>query len=125
MRLRQFCILLALLAVPVVARAQAGAFGTAVIIADGEMIVAEPNTNFRPGTVYVYRKTGGTWRETAQLRAPDAARADGFGSALALGGGTLFVAQRDGRLHAFRKQGGNWVSAGLVPLEGVRGVGAL
>ena len=126
MRCRHLLIMLALLVLlPVGAAAQAGAFGSAVIIADGEMIVAEPNTNYRPGTVYVYRKTGGTWRETAQLRAPDAARADGFGSALTLGGGTLFVAQRDGRLHAFRKQGGNWVSAGLVPLEGVRGVGAL
>ncbi|HUF50389.1 MAG TPA: choice-of-anchor B family protein [Longimicrobiales bacterium] len=118
MRCRYICVLIALImTLPVGTSAQAGAFGNAVVIADGELIVAEPNNNFRPGTVYVYRRDAGAWREAAQLRAPDAQRADGFGTALAVSGSALFVAQRDGRLHAFRKQNGNWISAGLVPLE--------
>ena len=98
---------------PLAATAQAGAFGSAVVIAPGEVIVAEPNTNFRPGTVYVYRKTGTAWREAAQLRASDAQRADGFGTALARSGNTLFIAQRDGRVHIFRKTGTTWAAAGI------------
>ena len=72
--------------------AQSGSLGSAVLVGDGELIVAEPNTNFRPGTVYIYRKSGAAWREAAQLRAADAERADGFGAALAATDNTLFVA---------------------------------
>jgi choice-of-anchor B domain-containing protein len=101
--------------------AQSSAFGNSVVVGDGELIVAEPNNNFRPGTVYVYRKSGSEWREAAQLRAPDAARADGFGTILAVTGNSLFVAQRGGRLHEFEKDGTSWRAAGTLLPSGMTG----
>jgi choice-of-anchor B domain-containing protein len=104
-------------------RAQSSSFGASVVIGSDEMIIAEPNNNFRPGVVYVYRKVGGEWREADRLTAPDAERADGFGAVLAASGGTLFVAQRGGRIHRFEKQAdGSWGSAGLLPALGIEGL---
>lgn len=101
--------------------AQSSAFGNAVVIGDGELIIAEPNNQFRPGTVYVYRKSGGVWEETAQLRAPDAERADGFGTVLAATGSTLFVGQRGGSIHVFERDDAGWVAAGSLAVNGVTG----
>jgi choice-of-anchor B domain-containing protein len=96
-------------------RAQTGAFGTGIVIGDGEVMVSEPANSFRPGIVYVYRKTGSSWREAAQLTPPDAERADRFGTALALAGSTLFVTQGS-TVHVFLKSAnGAWQSAGTVP----------
>ena len=95
--------------------AQAGAFGNSVLISGDEIIVAEPTTSFRPGTVYIYRDSGGSWEEAARLRAPDARRADGFGSLLALAGSTLFVGQRgQPALHVFAKEGTEWRYSGAL-----------
>jgi choice-of-anchor B domain-containing protein len=101
--------------------AQSSAFGNSVVIAGDEMIIAEPNNNFRPGTVYIYRRSGGEWQESAQLRAPDAERADGFGTVLALSGNTLFVAQRGGRIHVFERAGANWRAATSLLPSGLTG----
>ena len=90
------CTCFALLLVAALASragAQSGWFGNSVVIGDGELLIAEPTTSFRPGTVYVYRKSGGAWTEAQALRAPDAQRADGFGSLLARSGNTLFVSE--------------------------------
>ena len=69
-RVLLFPFLVTLASAPVVA--QSGSFGNAIVVSDGELIIAEPNTNFRPGAVYIYRKSGNVWREAAQLHAPDA-----------------------------------------------------
>jgi len=103
------------------AAAQSGSFGTSVVIGDGELIVAEPNNHFRSGIVYVYRKSGGEWREAAQLRAPATERADGFGTVLATTGNTLFIGQRGGQLHIFEKQGTAWRAAGTLATDGITG----
>jgi len=102
--------------------AQSGSFGNAVLLTGDELVVGEPNTNFRPGTVYVYRQSGEAWQEVAQLRAPDSERADGFGAALARTDNTLFVAQRGGGLHVFRREGSNWTPAGTVQADGLTGL---
>lgn len=95
--------------------AQSGSFGTAVVIGEDELLIGEPTNTFRPGLVYVYRRAaGGEWRETATLRAPEAERADGFGTVLARTGNTLFVGQRAGPVHVFEKQGEVWRSAGVI-----------
>jgi choice-of-anchor B domain-containing protein len=115
---RVFHLLIGLLVLAVVASpaaAQSGSFGNSVIVGDGELIIGEPTTNFRPGTVYVYRDEGGTWREVDRLQAPEPTRADGFGTVLALGGETLFVAQREGPIHTFRRDGNRWRHIGAVP----------
>ncbi|MGH7463559.1 MAG: choice-of-anchor B family protein [Longimicrobiales bacterium] len=106
------------------AAGQSGSFGTSVVIGDGELIIAEPNNHFRPGLVYVYRRSGGVWREAAQLRAPAAERADGFGTVLAATGNTLFVGQRGGQIHIFKKQGSTWRAAGTLAADGITGADA-
>ena len=100
---------------------QSGSFGNSLVVGDGELIVGEPNNTFRPGIVYVYRRSGGAWQEAAQLRAPDAERSDGFGSSLARTGSTLFVAQVGGRIHVFERTGGSWTSTGVLEPEGLTG----
>lgn len=120
-------VVLSLALLPIAAApcvAQSGSFGHAVVVGDDELIIAEPNTYFRPGTVYVYRKDGGVWQEAAQLRAPDAERADGFGTALAVTGNTLFVGQRGGRLHTFGKRGGAWQPVDTLRASGLTGADA-
>jgi hypothetical protein len=103
------------------AAAQSGSFGTSVVIGDGELIVAEPNNTFRQGLVYVYRKSGGEWREAARMEAPDADRADGFGTVLAGTGSTLFIGQRGGRIHIFEREGTAWRRSGLLATDGITG----
>ena len=99
---------------PVPGHGQSGSFGTSVLVGDGELIIAEPTTYFRPGTVYVYRKSDGAWREAARLRAPEAERADGFGTVLARAGGTLFIGQRAGPVHTFERDGDGWRATGTL-----------
>ena len=102
--------------------AQSGAFGHAVVIDGDEILIAEPTTSFRPGAVYVYRESGGIWRQASMLRAPDSERADGFGTLLARTGNTLFVGQRGGPLHVFeRGEGGAWAAAGTIDEEEIAG----
>jgi choice-of-anchor B domain-containing protein len=104
------------------AHAQSGSFGASALIGDGELIVGEPNTYFRPGTVYVYRQAGAGWTVASELRAADAERADGFGAAVAATGDALFVAQRGGRLHVFRRQGDGYQPAGTLQPQGMEGL---
>ncbi|MGH7574142.1 MAG: choice-of-anchor B family protein [Longimicrobiales bacterium] len=113
--------LVVLLAAAAPCLAQSSAFGNAVVVGEDELIVAEPNNHFRPGTVYIYRKTGGEWQESGQLRAPDSARADGFGTVLAATGNTLFIGQRGGRIHVFERDGESWAAADVLTIDGVTG----
>jgi len=104
--------------------AQSGSFGNSVVI-DGEaLIIGEPNNNFRPGMVYVYRKGASDWIESARLTAPSAERADGFGAVLALSGNTLFVATRAGSLYTYERSGATWAFSGTLTLttEGLVGL---
>ncbi|GAB5521570.1 MAG: choice-of-anchor B family protein [Rhodothermales bacterium] len=95
-------------------------FGNAIVIGDGEVLVAESNTNTRPGTVYVYRKgDDGMWMEAAQLRASNAERGDRFGGRVALDGNTLMIgstAQNNdiGAVYIFEKMDGMWTETGKI-----------
>lgn len=107
-----------LLAAP--ALAQSGSFGNSVVVdGDDALIVGEPNTSFRPGTVYVYRKVGGDWVESSRLNAPDAERADGFGAVMTLSGNTLFVASRDGTINAFERSGLTWAHSSTLVTDDI------
>ncbi|MFT4606272.1 MAG: choice-of-anchor B domain-containing protein, partial [Rhodothermales bacterium] len=81
-----------------------------------------PNTTFREGSVYVYTKASGGWDLTDRLVAPDAERADGFGSVLAKAGNTLFIGQRNGPLHIFTRDGAKWTATGTIQGDGTAGV---
>jgi choice-of-anchor B domain-containing protein len=89
-------------------------FGATVLVGDGEVFVGEAANQFRPGTVYVYRKTGGSWQQAVALTGPNAAVGDRFGSSLALGGDALFVGAGPDVVHVLRKSGGTWSLAGSV-----------
>jgi choice-of-anchor B domain-containing protein len=103
------------------ALAQSGSFGVSVVLDEGELLVGEPNTNFREGSVYVYARSGGEWVQTQRLTAPDAERADGFGSVLARTGNTLFAGQRGGPVHIFEKTGSTWTHTGTLSGNGTKG----
>ncbi|MSO49725.1 MAG: choice-of-anchor B family protein [Acidobacteria bacterium] len=94
-------------------------FGGAVLVGDGEVFAAESNNQFRPGLVYVFRKTGASWLEAMQLTAPKAAVGDGFGVSLALDGSTLFVGAGATAVHVFTKQGTAWTFASTVEATAV------
>ena len=92
------------------------AFGGAVLVGDGEVFVGEAHNQFRPGTVYVYRKSGSGMGEAATLNGPSAAVGDRFGTSLALDGSRLFVGAGPGTVHVFTKQGANWTLSSSIPL---------
>lgn len=75
-------------AVPATGWAQA--FGGAVLVVDGRILVGESAHEREPGTVRAYAYDDG-WTEIWSMRAPDPAVRDGFGSALARSGGHLLV----------------------------------
>jgi choice-of-anchor B domain-containing protein len=89
-------------------------FGSTVVVGEGEVIVAEGTASYRPGTVYLYRETGSTWKEAGTLTAPDARVRDGFGSSLALEGETLVISQIGGAVHVYRRAGGSWQPSGSI-----------
>ncbi len=97
------------------APAQAQGFGATVATADGEVLVADPTSERRPGTIYVYRRgSDGSWTEAAQLQASDAEAGDHFGRALAVQGATLWtgatvVDSGAGAAYLFeRSESGEW-----------------
>ena len=80
----------AILFVALPAPAAGQAFGGAVLVADGRVLVGEAAHQREPGSVRIYADEGG-WAEVATLRAPEPEVRDGFGSALARAGDFLFV----------------------------------
>lgn len=102
--------------------AQSGSFGNSVVIDGDALIIGEPNNSFRPGMVYVYRKSESDWIESARLTAPSAERADGFGAVLALSGSTLFVATRAGSLYTYERSGATWAFSGTLTAEDLVGI---
>jgi choice-of-anchor B domain-containing protein len=99
-------------------------FGGAVLVGDGEVFVAEAANRFRPGAVYVYRKTANAWQQAAVLNGPDAAVGDEFGTSLAFNGSQLIIGAGQTALHVFRKDGTRWVLANTVTAAGDAQFGA-
>jgi choice-of-anchor B domain-containing protein len=92
---------------------QAG-FGRAMVVSGDQVLVGEGANTLRPGTVYIYERSGGSWIETGQLRAPDAENGDGFGAALATDGDVLLVTGSKG-VYGFTRDGDAWSPAGTIP----------
>ena len=115
-------VLILFLSIPFQAAGQSGSFGNSVVLDGDEMIIGEPNTTFREGSVYVYHRMDGQWSLAERLVAPDAERADGFGSVLAKTGNTLFIGQRNGPLHMYEKGDDGWSPAGTLTGNGTSGV---
>lgn len=107
---------------PFVANAQSGSFGTTVSLQGDELIVGEPNTSFRGGSVYVYERTDRGWSQTQRLTAPDSAPEDGFGSVLARDENTLLVGQKNGPIHVFQKSASGWSPSDTIDGNGTQGL---
>jgi choice-of-anchor B domain-containing protein len=92
-------------------------YGSAVAVGDGVAFVSQSRNDYAPGLVYMYRTSGaGQWTAAGRLAAPDSARADGFGSALALSGNTLMVSStansdNKGKVYVFSGSGIQWTPA--------------
>ncbi len=112
-------LLLFLIAPAPPALAQSG-FGRAVAVGGGEILVGEAANQATSGVVYVYRRSGGEWQETAQLVSSETAARDRFGRAIALDGTTLLVAgtTQEGEsavVFVFEKTGAdNWTEVGKL-----------
>ena len=74
--------------------AAAPGYGGAVAVSDGDVLVGEAGNMIGPGAVYVYRKGSEGWEEVARLHASNGYRGDGFGTAIAVDGGTMLVSTR-------------------------------
>lgn len=79
-------------------------FGGSVALAGEELFVGAPYADFDYGVTYrftdgggawLYENDAGTWKKRAVLVAPDAEPDDGFGDAVAVGGGRIVVATPD------------------------------
>ena len=103
--------------------AAAPGYGGAVAVSDGDVLVGEAGNMIGPGAVYVYRKGSQGWEEVARLHASNGYRGDGFGTAIAVDGGTMLVstrpqAQIDGSAAVYvfeRSAPGSWAEVGRLP----------
>ncbi len=81
----------------------AQAFGGAVLVVDGQVLVGESAHEREPGTVRGYAFDG-EWTQVWSLRAPEPAVRDGFGRALARSGDHLLVGADggdEGRIYVY------------------------
>jgi hypothetical protein len=108
-------------------------FGFAVAL-DGETAAigarSDSDVNGTAGSVYIFKREGGTWSEQDKLLAADGAPLDQFGHAVALDGNTLVVGApadddngfQSGSAYVFKQVGGVWTQqAKLLPSDGVEG----
>ncbi|HEX9894239.1 MAG TPA: choice-of-anchor B family protein [Gemmatimonadales bacterium] len=103
-------------------------FGSTVAAGSREIFVSEPVTQFSPGTVYVYTRSGNAWRESARLSASDGVPQDRFGRSLSVDGDRLLIGATSldssrGAAYVFERDGsGAWKqSAKLLPATVVAG----
>ena len=90
-----------------------GGFGNSLTIVESEVLVGEPFNRTRPGLVYVYRKSGNSWKEALKVSASNGQPNDAFGSALASDGQTLLVSaprqnENRGVVYVFQRSGSAW-----------------
>jgi hypothetical protein len=101
-------------------------FGISVALSGDTLLVGSPQpgkvewgrrTGAGNGAAYVFRRKGGGWRQEAKLVASDGARADGFGSSVALQRETAVVgamakrgpkARAQGAAYVFTRSGATW-----------------
>jgi hypothetical protein len=86
-------------------------FGSAVALSGATAVVGAPGYASAAGRVYVFSDTGGSWRQTAELRGSDATMGDTFGFSVAISGGTIVVGAQNhakgaGSAYVFTDSGG-------------------
>ena len=86
-------------------------FGSALAIAGGHVLVAEPNGVRSPGAVYVFAKQGAGWAEVERLGAENPAAGDLFGATIGTSDDRLIVGALGGEggvAYVFARQGDGW-----------------
>jgi len=74
--------------------AEGDAFGQAIALANGVLVVGAPHDDDRgdsSGSVYVFKRIGPAWRQDAKLTASDGSAGDVFGISVALSKDTIVV----------------------------------
>jgi hypothetical protein len=104
-------------------------FGSAVAIGGDLAVVGayeDDDPYFGAGSAYVFRRTAGTWIETAKLKASDSAVDDRFGWAVATDGVRVIVGARDhdaggedgGAAYIYEEWSGQWLQRKLTANDG-------
>ena len=88
-------------------------FGWAVAISGSTAVIGAPYRNFGTGAVYVFVRSGDTWSEQAELRAPDGSEYDHFGWSVAVFRTSLVVGAfgkntNTGAAYVFVRSGDTW-----------------
>lgn len=102
-------------------------FGYSVALAGDAAVVGAISTNSEQGSAYIFRRTGTTWAEEAELVAPVPANNDRFGSSVGIVGDTALVGALQsnsarGAAYVFTRTGTTWTrSSNLVPADPARG----
>jgi len=98
-------------------------YGGAVAVSDGDVFVGEAGNLIGPGAVYVYRRGSDGWAEVGRLEASNGFGGDGFGTAIAVAGGTMLVSTRphaqvggSATVYVFERSApGSWAEVGRLP----------
>ena len=73
-------------------------FGHALAVAGGDLLVGSSGDAAGLGAIYIFRRdAAGVWTESGTLTAGDGEEGDGFGRAIAVGGGVAMVSAAGGR----------------------------
>ena len=99
-------------------------FGQALAIADGEILVGEPDNLYRSGVVYHFVRHDGAWRLESELVAPKATMGDNFGGEIAIDGDRMIVGSRGpsdeaGSAYVYRRESGRWIYEATLNAPGV------
>ncbi len=111
------------LARPASSQNLASNYASAVAVAGEEILVGEPDNDYRPGVVYVYQRDGANgWMEASQIVASDAELYDGFGASLAVDDDVLVVGalrQNGGKgaAYVFSRREGQWVQTARLTAD--------
>lgn len=98
-------------------------YATAVAATGDEVLIGEPDNHYRPGTVYVYKRSAtGDWDEIEHLLASDADLFDGFGTSLAVDDDVLVVGalrQNEGKgaVYVFGREDGRWIETARLTVD--------
>ncbi|HEU4699371.1 MAG TPA: choice-of-anchor B family protein [Gemmatimonadales bacterium] len=98
--------------------------GSALALQGHLLVAGSQGSDSAVGAVYVFRKSGAAWQPAGKALAGDAGAKDGFGDALALVGGRLFVgaARQDsmtGAVYVFRDSSGTWAQEAKLRARGL------
>ncbi len=89
------------------------AFGRNVAVAGDTALIGAASRNSAQGAVYVFTRTGTTWKQQARLIASDSVAGDSFGRSVAVTGRTLVVGaynknSAQGAAYVFTRAGTTW-----------------